>query len=159
LLQRPIRPEDELLYSRLIERVTTDDMRMRFFIGHPQHSLKLIARLTQIDYAREMAFVAIDQRSGQLLGVARLIADPDYRRAEYAVIVASDLKGRGLGWSLMQHLIDYARHEGLSELFGDVLSENTAMLQLCREFGFNIAAQPDDASLTRVTLDLAREPN
>ena len=154
LLQRPIRPEDELLYGHLIERLTTEDMRMRFFIGHPHHSHKLIARLTQIDYAREMAFVAISQQSGELLGVARLIADPDYRRAEYAVIVASDLKARGLGWSLMQHLIDYARHEGLSELFGDVLSENTAMLRMCREFGFKIAAQPDDASLSRVTLDL-----
>lgn len=75
------------------------------------------------------------------------------------MIVASDLKGRGLGWSLMRHLVAYARHEGLGELYGDVLSENTAMLQMCREFGFNIAAQPDDASLTRVTLDLTREPN
>jgi acetyltransferase len=159
VLQRPIRPEDELLYGRLMERLTTEDMRMRFFIGHPHHSHKLIARLTQIDYAREMAFVAISQQTGELLGVARLIADPDYRRAEYAVIVASDLKGRGLGWSLMQHLIDYARHEGLSELFGDVLSENTAMLQMCREFGFKIEAQADDMTLTRVTLDLTHSPN
>jgi acetyltransferase len=159
LLQRPIRPQDELLYSRLIERVTTEDMRMRFFIGHPNLSHKITARLTQIDYAREMAFVAIGQQTGELLGVARLIADPDYRRAEYAVIVASDLKGRGLGWSLMRHLVDYARHEGLIELFGDVLSENSAMLQMCREFGFKIAAHPNDYSLTRVTLALACEAN
>ena len=88
------------------------------------------ARMTQIDYAREMAFVAATP--GELLGVARLVADPDYRNAEFAVIVRSDLKGKGLGSALMQHLIAYARAEGLEGMQGDVLLANTGMLNLCR---------------------------
>ncbi len=151
---RPIRPEDEHLYARFIERLTPDDMRMRFFIARPHASHAQIARFTQIDYAREMAFVAIGEANGDILGVARLVADPDYHRAEYAIIVASDLKGHGLGWTLMQHLIAYARAEGLSELFGEVLAENETMLKMSRELGFKIAAVPDDANLMRVSLDL-----
>ena len=80
-----------------------------------------------------MAFVALSARDGNLLGVVRLTADPDHVRAEYAIIVRSDLKGRGLGWQLMKHLIAYARAEGLDELYGTVLAENTTMLRMCRE--------------------------
>ena len=127
---------------------------MRFFIARPHTSHKQIARFTQIDYAREMAFVAIEETRGNILGVARFVADPDYRRAEYAIIVASDLKGRGLGWTLMKHLIAYARAEGLSDLFGEVLAENETMLIMCRELGFKIESIPDDMSLKRVTLHL-----
>jgi acetyltransferase len=151
---RPIRPDDAHLYGRFIERLTPEDMRMRFFIARPHASRAQIARFTQIDYAREMAFVAIEPARGDILGVARLAADPDYRRAEFAIIVASDLKGRGLGWALMQHLIVYARVEGLSELFGDVLTENETMLAMCRELGFKIESVLDDMNLKRVTLKL-----
>ena len=158
VLLRPIRPEDERLCGQLLERLTPDDMRMRFFTAYPNLSHRLMARMTQIDYAREMAFVAIDEASGLLLGVARLVADPDYTRAEYAVVVASDLKGRGLGWRLMQHLIDYARQEGLAELTGDVLAENKTMLQMCKELGFKVEADRSDLSINRVTLDLAKSP-
>lgn len=153
---RPIRPEDEHLYAGLIDRLTPDDQRMRFFIARPHWSHKFIANLTQIDYAREMAFVAIDEATGSLLGVARLIADPDFQRAEYAIIVASDLKGKGLGWRLMQHLIEYARHEGLSELYGDVLAHNTTMLRMCEELGFKSSDVFGDAGVRRVTLELAK---
>jgi acetyltransferase len=86
--------------------------------------------------------------------VSRLSADPEYERAEFAVIVRSDLKGKGLGWSLMQQLIAYAQHEGLSEIFGSVLHENTTMLRLCRELGFSVDADPDDHLLRRVSLRL-----
>lgn len=151
---RPIKPEDESLYAELIRRLSPEDLRMRFFTSRPDLSHKLIARLTQIDYAREMAFVAIEQSSGALLGVSRLSADPEYERAEFAVIVRSDLKGKGLGWSLMQQLIAYAQHEGLSEIFGSVLHENTTMLRLCKELGFSVVADPDDHLLRRVSLRL-----
>jgi acetyltransferase len=156
LLIRPIRPEDEVLYEELSKRVTPADMRMRFFTAGQSLSHKLIARLTQIDYAREMAFVAIDEAQATLLGVARLVADPDNVGGEYAILVASDLKGRGLGWLLMQTLIDYARGRGLTQLFGDVLAANTPMLDMCRELGFNIETTADDATLNRVTLALTR---
>jgi acetyltransferase len=153
---RPIRPEDELLYQELWKRVTPADLRMRFFTAGMNLSHKLIARLTQIDYAREMAFVALDATHGTLLGVARLVADPDNVRGEYAILVASDHHGRGLGWLLMQTLIEYARGRKLALLFGDVLDANTAMLDMCRELGFEIEAAADATAVSRVTLDLTR---
>jgi acetyltransferase len=154
VLLRPIRPEDELLYEDLAKRIDSEDMRMRFFMAHPNQSHKMIARLTQIDYAREMAFVAIEVMSGTLLGVARFFADPDYKFAEYAVIVATNLKGRGLGWALMEHLIAYARATGLVELYGYVRSENAAMLQMCRALGFSTERDLSDHQILAVRLPL-----
>ena len=127
---------------------------MRMLAPAREFSHKFIARLTQIDYAREMAFVALSPDERDLLGVVRLHADPDYVRAEFAVIVRSDLKGRGLGWQLMQHLMAYARSEGLREMFGTVLSENTTMLEMCRSLGFQIAAVEDDMTVHHVVLQL-----
>ncbi len=127
---------------------------MRFFTARPDLSHGFLARLTQIDYAREMAFIALARDTGELLGVARFVADPDYTRGEYAILVRSDLKGQGLGWRLMQHLIDYARAEGLEELYGHVLAENTTMLGMCRQLGFTIAAEPDDPGVRRVRIGL-----
>ena len=151
---RPIRPEDEALYRDFFAKVTLDDQRLRFFTAAPNLSHRFLAQMTQIDYAREMAFVAIAKDSGALLGVARLIADPDYTRAEYAILVRSDLKGCGLGWRLMQHLIAYAKAEKLEDLHGSVLADNTDMLQMCRELGFSVEAEPGDASVRRVRLQL-----
>jgi acetyltransferase len=84
----------------------------------------------------------------------RFVADPDYTRGEYAIMVRSDLKGRGLGWRLMQYLIEYAKAEGLKELYGSVLVENTTMLDMCRQLGFRVEAEPGDASVRRVVLSL-----
>ena len=121
-------------------------------------SFGFLARLTQIDYAREMAFVALDRQSGALLGVARHTADPDLARADYAVLVRSDLKGRGLGWALMSHLIAHARARGIGVLHGDVLTENTTMLNMCADLGFEIKAVPDDPTMREVVLPLGAEP-
>ena len=158
---RPIRPEDEALYADFFARLAPQDQRHRFFTARPDLSHKALARLTQIDYAREMAFVAIAKTTGELLGVARFVADPDYTRGEYAILVRSDLKGRGLGWRLMQHLLDYARAENLEELYGWVLAENTTMLQMCRELGFTNEPEPGDPTTRRVRIrlgDRARPP-
>ncbi len=130
---------------------------MRFFTAKPDLSFKFLARLTQIDYAREMAFVAIAADTGELLGVARLIADPDYTKAEYGVLVRSDLKAKGLGWRLMQHLIAYAQHEKLDELYGEVLASNTTMLQMCAEMGFEIGTDARDAGIRTVRLKLGAD--
>ena len=86
--------------------------------------------------------------------MVRVIADPDYTRGEYAILVRSDLKGRGLGWQLMQHLIAYAKAEQLQELHGSVLAGNTTMLQMCRQLGFAIESEPGDPTIRRVVLDL-----
>src|SRR5262245_45813323 len=151
---RPIRPEDEVLYEQFFAAVTAEDRRLRFFGAGPNLSHGLLARLTQIDYAREMAFVAIGKRTHALLGVVRMVADPDYSRGEYAILVRSDLKGRGLGWCLMQHLIGYGKSEGLQELNGFVLADNINMLEMCRRLGFLVAGDPSDPSVRRVRLDL-----
>ncbi len=154
LVLRPIRPEDELLYADLLNSVSPVDHRLRFFAPKTKLSHKFVARLTQIDYAREMAFVAIEIDTGRLLGIARFIADPDFVRGEYAILVRSDLKGHGLGWQLMRHLMDYARAKGLQELFGSVIAENSTMLGMCKELGFTCRTDSDDASVQLVTLTL-----
>ncbi len=154
VIVRPIRPEDEKLYARFFSRLTPDDVRMRFFTAKPDLSFKFLARLTQIDYAREMAFVALGADSGELLGVSRLVADPDYTRAEYGVLVRSDLKAKGLGWLLMQHLIKYARAEKLEVLYGQVLASNTTMLKMCAEMGFRVEPDWSDVAIRNVELKL-----
>lgn len=151
---RPIRPADEPLLAAFQSQLSPDDIRFRFLAPRKEFSHKTNARFTQIDYARAMAFVALREDQQELWGVARLEADPDYRRAEYAIIVRSDLKGRGLGFLLMRHLIRYAESEGLQDLYGDVLAANERMLQMCRELGFDIAADPEDLTLRKVRLKL-----
>jgi acetyltransferase len=151
---RPIRPEDEALYAAFFARLTPEDERLRFFTARPDLSHRFLARLTQIDYAREMAFVAVAEATSELLGVVRFVADPDCVQGEYAILVRSDLKGRGLGWCLMQHLIAYARSEKIEQLYGCVLAENTMMLGMCRELGFSIEPEPGDAAVRRVVLQL-----
>ena len=157
VLIRPIRPTDEMLYGGLLEKLSAEDIRFRFLSPRKEFSHSFVARFTQIDYARAMAFVAISEDQSELLGVARLAADPDYVSAEYAVIVRSDLKGRGLGWALMHHLIRYAESEGLRDLHGDVLAANERMLKMCRELGFEIEADPEDLTLRKVRLKLPLE--
>ena len=151
---RPIKPTDEHLYQAFIDRLSPEDIRFRFLTPRKEFSHKFIARFTQIDYARAMAFVGLDAEQAEMLGVARLAADPDYIRGEYAVIVRSDLKGKGIGWALMQHLIHYASVEGLHELYGEMLATNTRMLHMCRSLGFDIAVDPDDAALVKARLTL-----
>ena len=157
ILVRPVRPEDEPLYGPFFAAVTPQDLRLRFFAPIKEFGHRFIARLTQIDYARAMAFVAIEETMGIMLGVIRLHADANYDSGEYAVLVRSDLKGRGLGYLLMQLIIEYARAEGLKTIEGQVLSENTAMLAMCKELGFDIALDPRDPDTYMVKLAV-REP-
>jgi len=137
-LMRPVRPEDAPAFVRLSERLAPEDVRLRFFSPFKTLPPALLARLTQIDYDREMAFVLFDAQS-EVAGVGRLAADPDGARAEFAVLARSDLKGHGIGHLFMNHLIAYARARGIRELFGDTLVENEPMLALCRELGFKIS--------------------
>ena len=154
VLARPVRPEDEPLYHRFFAGVTQQDLRLRFFAPLKEFGHPFIARLTQIDYARAMAFIALDEASGELLGVVRLHANADYDKGEYAILVRSDLKGHGLGYMLMQLLIEYARAEGIRTIEGQVLQENTAMLKMCRELGFGIAHDPEDPAVCLAKLSV-----
>jgi acetyltransferase len=152
---RPIRPDDEHLYERFFANVTNDDLRLRFFAAIKTLDHVRLARFTQIDYARAMAFIAIDERTGDLLGVARIHADANYDTAEYAILIRSDFKARGLGRLLMQTMLDYARAEGLRTVHGQVLAENTAMLQMCKELGFHVSPDTRDPAtyIVRLTLN------
>ena len=152
---RPVRPEDEPLYPPFFARVTREDLRLRFFAPIKEFSHPFIARLTQIDYARAMALLALDEASGEMLGVVRLHANSNYDAGEYAILVRSDLKGHGLGWQLMALITDYARAEGLNTIEGQVLSENSTMLAMCRELGFEIATDPDERDTCIVKLRIA----
>ena len=150
---RPIRPADALLYPAFLERVEPEDIRMRFMAPRRQFPPDFALRMSQLDYDREMAFVAIAP-DASLAGVSRLTCEPDRRVAEYALLVRSDLKGRGLGTALMRILIDYARTDGLARLEGIVLAENQGMRRLIGGLGFDVAPDPDDPGVVTSSLAL-----
>jgi acetyltransferase len=151
---RPIRPEDEPLIHEFLRHVTAQDLRLRFFAPMKEFTHEFIARLTQLDYARAMAFVAFDEASNEMVGVVRIHSDSIYETGEYAILLRSDLKGRGLGWALMQLIVEYARSEGLKTISGDVLAENTVMLEMCRNLGFEVKTDPVEHDLCAVKLTL-----
>jgi acetyltransferase len=151
---RPIRPEDEPLIHELLRHVTAHDLRLRFFAPMKEFSHEFIARLTQLDYARAMAFVAFDEATNEMVGVVRIHSDSIYETGEYAILLRSDLKGRGLGWALMQLIIEYAKSEGLKTISGDVLKENTVMLDMCRHLGFEVKSDPVEHGICNVKLKL-----
>jgi len=150
---RPIRPEDEPAHSEFFDSLDTEDIRFRFFgvIRHPEHGQ--IARFTQIDYDREIAFIAAElEPPRRTLGVVRAVFDRAHCTAEFAVIVRSSIKGGGLGRLLLIKLIDYCRRAGAERLVGQVMQDNTRMLALARELGFKL--RPADAGVHPVELKL-----
>ncbi|MGE0716247.1 MAG: GNAT family N-acetyltransferase [Alphaproteobacteria bacterium] len=151
---RPIRPEDAPELEAIVAAMTPDDVRMRFFAPMRRLPDILVARLTQIDYDREMALIAFDEE-GSGLGVVRILSDPDGREAEFAIGLRSDAKGRGIGWLLMQRIIAYARARGIGALTGDVLRENHAMFDLARNLGFVPDAASGDPTIVRLRLPLS----
>ena len=151
---RPIRPDDEPLMRDLLAHVSKQDLRFRFFDSIKEFSHQFLARLTDIDGVRAMAFVAIDEASSELLGVVRLHTGSNRETGEYAILLRSDLKGRGLGWALMQRIIEYAKSEGLSRIDGQILQENSVMLKMCRELGFKVKTDAEDRGVCDVTLML-----
>ena len=152
---RPIRPEDAPALQAMIEASDIEDLRLRFFTALRRLPPQMAARMTQIDYDREMAFVATPTDDSAILGVARLAADPDLERAEYGILVRSDVKGRGLGFRLMQTLITHAADVGIKEIFGEVLAENRNMLEMNRHFGFEVRTHPGEMTLMDVRLPIA----
>lgn len=151
LLVRPIKPEDGAAHLAFFNAMSLEDLRMRVF-GSIRHLRPMqLARLTQIDYDREMALIATRRDvngAAETLGVARMSGDPDMLQAEFAVMVRSDLKGQGLGLLLMGMLIDYCRQRGIAQMVGEALPENAAMLALARRLGFQLAHKDDDGVVT-----------
>jgi acetyltransferase len=152
-----VRPDDEDLYRRFFERVEDDDLRLRFFAPVKEFSHEFIARLTQIDYARALALCARDD-SGEMVGGVRLIKNAEETAGEYAILLRSDYKGRGLGWNLMKLIIEYAEDEGLVAVEGQVMASNRTMLSMCEQLGFRVRVDPDDPGVRLVHLDLEKTP-
>lgn len=151
---RPIRPADIALYPEFLARISPDDLRLRFLSPRKSFSDQMLKRLTQLDYDRSMAFVALETATGALAGISRLSCDPDRFAAEYALLVRTDLQGHGLGWELLRQIVDYAKADGIGRIEGIVLSENSKMLTMCREFGFKVAHHPSEPGLLEARLDL-----
>ena len=131
---RPIRPDDEPLLQAFTRHLTPEDVRMRFFGPMRELTHEMAARLTQIDYDREMAFLLLD--GDTLVGVGRLAADPGFEQAEFALVVASDRQGRGYGTLLLNHVLHYGKSRGIKRVIGHVLRENDKMLTLVKRLGF-----------------------
>lgn len=152
---RPIRPEDAPLIDDLLAHTDPEDLRMRFLSPLRRLPRQLAARLTQIDYDREMAFVLFsDDTQEHAAAVGRLSEDPDRIRAEYAILVRTDHQGLGLGYALMLKLINYARERGLKEIFGHVLRENRHMIDLCDALGFERHMLEGEMSVVEMRLML-----
>jgi acetyltransferase len=161
LVIRPIRPEDAVAHAEAFRRVSPEDVRYRFFSPLKELSPAMIARLTQIDYDREMAFVAVRPAAGperpeRILGVARLIRAPGVAAdsAEFAVIVLREMKGQGLGRHLMERLFDWARAQGIRVVEGTVLADNAPMIGFVRSLGFELRRSLEDEDVVEARLVL-----
>jgi acetyltransferase len=156
VLLRPIKPEDGTQHVEFFNALDPEDVHYRVFMRIRELQGPQLARLTQIDYDREMAFIATSEREPgrfETLGVVRAVADPDNANAEFAIIVRSDIKGHGLGPILLKKLIDYCRSRGTKELVGEALANNPRLIGLVRRFGFAVTHPEHGSVLLR--LDLA----
>ena len=152
---RPIRPEDEPALMEIFSHLSPEEIRFRFL-----HAMKLLprtmaARMSQIDYDREVSLVLVRPGpGGEIYGMVQISADPNLERAEFAILVRKDKTGLGLGPLLMRRIIDVARHRGIRELYGEVLQDNRPMMRLCKALGFSSRRDPDEPGVLTVTLKL-----
>src|SRR5215831_5528834 len=155
---RPLKVEDAALYPDFLADVTPDDLRLRFFAPMREVSPELIDKLIHYDPKHAMAFIAIAEADGRMLGVVRLHDDANGEESEFAILVRSKLKGHGLGWLMMKHMIAYAQDRDLQTVRGQVLGENVTMLQMCTELGFHVADDANERGVKVVTLPLHELP-
>jgi len=157
LLLRPVLPEDEPPLRDLVARASSEDLRLRFFQPIRELSHEMAAPLTQIDYHREMALVAVGPGlpgKAEVYGIVNLSADPNNERAEYSILIDRAFMRLGLGNLLMRRIIHYARTRGIQEVYGEVLTENRRMLQLDQALGFTVHGDAEDPGLKHVVLKL-----
>ncbi|KAA2211478.1 bifunctional acetate--CoA ligase family protein/GNAT family N-acetyltransferase [Teichococcus oryzae] len=157
LMVRPIRPEDAAAHAEAFRSLAPEDVRWRFFNQLKEMPPAQIARMTQIDYDREMAFVAIEARPGETsrtAGVARLIREPGRNDGEFAVVTLPSWKGQGLGRHLMERLIEWARSQGLESITGQILADNRPMIGFVRALGFSITRPEADDDVVEARMAL-----
>ncbi|NMG40653.1 GNAT family N-acetyltransferase [Chelativorans sp. ZYF759] len=154
---QPIKPTDVELFPAFLAKVSQEDIRLRFLAPRRHFPHQMLVRLTQLDYDREMAFVALDIENGELGGIARISCDPNHETAEFGLLVRTDLQGHGIGRALMEQLLDYARADGIARIEGHVLDENTKMLEMCRRLGFTMKREPQEPGVLLVSCELGLE--
>lgn len=152
---RPIKPDDASMLQDFMRKLSDESRYFRFISSTREHSASALARFTLIDYDREMALVAICKQrtptengefaeTERIIGVSRYVTNPDRSSCEFALVVDDELTGQGLGSRLMLSIMDVARHKGLSEIEGLVLSHNSGMLKLMKSLGFHVKIYEED---------------
>jgi acetyltransferase len=156
VLIRPIRPEDAELTQTFVRNLSEETKYFRYMDAVRELSPAMLVRLTQIDYSREMALLAVTEVDGQEveLGVARYAINPDAESCEFALVVDDQWQKQGIGHKLMDVLMDVARAKGLRVMDGEVLKTNRRMLKLSESLGFRIEAHPEDDSIRKISREL-----
>jgi acetyltransferase len=145
VLLRPIKPEDEGRFNELFKSLTEETMHFRFFEIIKELSHDTLTRYCNLDYDREIAMAAeLQDGSKKIIGVARLILEPDGKSGEYAVLVGDQWQGHGLGSILMDALADIAKDWHLEKIFGYVIRDNFKMINTCNKKGFKIEPLDED---------------
>ena len=155
LFIRPIKPEDAALFTELFNTLTPTSIYYRFFSVVKSLTPEILARFTQIDYDREISFVALDDRAGeeQMLGIANIIGEPDGKRGEFSVLIGDPWQGVGIGAKLLLQCLRIAQERGMEIVWGTVLSENIYMLGLGKKLGFTVTPGGDGSEF-KLTIDL-----
>jgi acetyltransferase len=156
---RPIRPDDVDRERQFITGLSEESRYNRLMYSLREPSASFIKQLTEIDFDRTMAFVAVDTRGAdeRFVAVARYGTDGSGKDAEFAVVVADAWQGRGIGTKLARILFDYAAARGLDRVYGTILANNERMIKLVRYLGMEVAPEPGDVTVLRATLVLPRE--
>ncbi|MDP9139863.1 MAG: GNAT family N-acetyltransferase [Pseudomonadota bacterium] len=152
---RAVRPDDEPAVLRLLARLNPEEVRLRFFAMIRHFSHEMAARITQVDYDRELTMAAISASDpGEIAALATLVSDSDGLQAEYAVLVHHGHAGKGLGRQLMQRLLQIAGDRGIRRVYGEVLADNMPMLTLAQSLGFAVSIPADDPGCRHVSIDI-----
>jgi acetyltransferase len=156
IIIRPIRPEDAIMVKRFVHDLSDESKYFRFMNSVQELTEDMLARLTQLDYSREMALIAVtlDGEKETELGVARYAINPDGNTCEFALVIADNIGGKGLGQKLMVSLMEAARSKGLSTIEGEVLNNNHRMLKLMNRLGFAIKTSEEDPAVMKVSKEL-----
>jgi len=147
---RAVRPDDGPALQRFFERLTPEDIRLRFFAPLRELPDGHMARLLNVDPERELALVLEREGEGEVLAIGRIACERGVpERAEFAVTVRSDLQGRRIGTYFLNRLIDFARERGVTEIYGDILAENAAMISVVEELGFRVEPLEETTAIRR----------